>query len=204
MSPHFSLHLDKTFGFYEKKRRNWNSSSFTIVVTTCSLLGVVVITTKKRITSTHYREKVKEMIVASFISTWEWRLFPHERERDNCFFLCCYFHMGQRIVFHNDRKMDCFFFFFVSTCHMMRHRICYPIWEREMDYFHVNEKRNGPLLLFLVPPWERKRDGLFILLLLLPHEDEDCKFCMKDMIISFCFHMRPRICFPHKAWNTRS
>jgi hypothetical protein len=27
---------------------------------------------------------------------------------------------------------------------------------------------------------------------------------MKNMIISFCFHMRPRICLPHKAWNTRS
>jgi hypothetical protein len=27
---------------------------------------------------------------------------------------------------------------------------------------------------------------------------------MKNMIISFCFHMRPRICLPHKAWNTIS
>ncbi len=140
-------------------------------------------------------------------------LLPHEnedcfhvKEKDDCFFLCCCFHIGQRIVFHNERKMDHFFFFFVFACHMMKHRTCFPRRERKMDCFHVNEKKDGSLLFFLVPPWERKRDGLLLLLLLLllPHEDKDCMFCTKNMIVFFAFTWDQGFVSHMKAWNTGS
>jgi len=73
--------------------------------------------------------------------------------------------------------------------------------EREMDCFHVNEKRDGPLLLFSSSTtrgrerwiassssstWGR---GLQLL-----HERDDS---------FFFFHMRPRICLPHESLKHR-
>ncbi len=55
---------------------------------------------------------------------------------------------------------------------------------------------------FLVPPREGERDGL--LLLLLPLEEEDCSFCMKEMIASFSFTWDQGFASHMKAWNTGS
>ncbi len=145
-----------------------------------------------------------------------WLLFlllPHEnedrfhmRERDNCFFLCCtstwdkglLSTMTKRwIVFPSSSSLLATWCDIGFVIPYEKGRWIASMWmKREMVHYFI----------FFVPPWERKRDGLLLLLLLLllPHEDKDCKFCMKNMIISFCFHMRPRICLPHKAWNTRS
>ncbi len=134
---------------------------------------------KKDHFNTWERKKTKEMIVVSFsTSTWERKSFSHERERHDCFFSCCCFHMGQRIVFHNEKEMDCFFFFIIFACHMMKHRICFPKWKKE-------------------------KDGL-LLLLLLPHEEKDYKFHMKDMIASFVFTWDQGFVSHMKVWSIRS
>ncbi len=155
---------------------------------------------KKDHFNTWEREKAKEMIVVSFsTSTWERKSFLHERKRHDCFFSCCCFHMGQRIVFHNEKEMDCFFFFIIFACHMMKHRICFPEWKKEMDCFHVNERRDGSLLFFFCSTMKERerwiassssssstwRKGLQV-----SHERHDS---------FFCFHMRPRICFSHES-----
>ncbi len=71
-----------------------------------------------------------------------------------------------------------------------------------MDCFHVNEKRDGPLLFFSNST-KKEKNGL-LLLLLLPHEEKDYKFCIKDMIVSFAFTWDQGFVSHMKVWNIGS